>query len=68
MQFNYSELAGNATAVAISNAYYQDNRDASSAIARLGVQVGVDMAANILKEFSSDLNRKFSRKHRQDKP
>jgi hypothetical protein len=68
MQFNYSEFVGNSTAVAISNAYYQDNRDASSALVKLGVQVGVDLAANVLKEFSSDLNRKFSRKHRDDKP
>ena len=68
MVFNYSEFVGNSTAVAISTAYYQDNRDASSALVKLGGQVGVDMAANILKEFSSDLNRKFSRKHRDDKP
>jgi hypothetical protein len=68
MQFNYSEFVGNSTAVAISNAYYQDNRDASSALGKLGVQVGVDLAANVLKEFSSDLNRRFFRKHRDDKP
>jgi hypothetical protein len=68
MQFNYSEFVGNSTAVAISNAYYQDNRDASSALVKLGVQVGVDLAANVLKEFSSDLNRKVFRKHRDDKP
>jgi hypothetical protein len=67
-QFNYSEFVGNSTAVAISNAYYQDNRDVSSNISKLGVQVGVDMAANILKEFSSDLNRKFFHKHHGDKP
>ena len=64
MQFNYSELLGNSTAVAISNAYYQDNRDVSSALTKLASQIGVDMAANVLKEFSSDLNRKFFRKHR----
>jgi hypothetical protein len=63
MHFNYSEVLGNATAVAISNAYYQDNRDAGDAITKLGTQIGVDMAANVLKEFSSDLNRKFFRKH-----
>jgi len=68
MQFNYSEVLGNATAVAISNAYYQDNRDAASAISKLGTQIGVDMAANILKEFSSDLNRKFFHRHRDDQP
>jgi|HubBroStandDraft_6_1064221.scaffolds.fasta_scaffold167730_1 hypothetical protein len=63
MQFNYSEILGNSTAVAISNAYYQDNRDAGDAVTKLGTQIGVDMAANVLKEFSSDLNRKVFRKH-----
>lgn len=63
MQFNYSEILGNSTAVAISNAYYQDSRDATSALIKLGTQVGVDLAANVMKEFSSDLNRKFFRKH-----
>jgi hypothetical protein len=64
MHFNYSEVLGNSTAVAISTAYYRDNRDAGDAITKLGTQIGVDMAANVLKEFSSDLNRKFFRKHR----
>src|ERR1700720_224146 len=50
-QFNYSEVIGNATAVAISNAYYADNRTASNAVSSLSVQLGVDMASNILKEF-----------------
>lgn len=68
MQFNYSEIIGNSTAVAISNAYYQDNRDAASAAIKLGAQVGVDLTANILKEFSSDLNRKFFRKRRAGQP
>jgi len=59
-QFNYSEIGGNATAVAISNAYYQD-RSASNAASSLGVQIGVDAAANVLKEFWPDLHRKFSK-------
>jgi len=63
MQFNYSEIVGNSTAVAISTAYYRDNRDVGDAVTKLGTQIGVDMAANVLKEFSSDLNRKFFRKH-----
>jgi hypothetical protein len=63
MQFNYSELIGNSTAVAISSAYYVSNRTASDATSRLGMQLGVDMAANILKEFWPDLERKFRRKH-----
>lgn len=60
--FNFSEIAGNATAVAISNLYYTDNRTVSSGISKLGVQLGVDMASNVLKEFWPDLSRKFSRK------
>lgn len=63
-QFNYSELIGNSTAVAISNAYYSNNRTASNAVGKLGMQLGVDAAANVLKEFWPDLERKFSRKHR----
>jgi hypothetical protein len=59
--FNYSEVLGNSTAVAISNAYYPDNRTASDAVSKLGVQLGVDMAANILKEFWPDFTRKFTR-------
>ena len=66
MQFNYSEILGNATAVAISNAYYQNNRDASDALTKLGTQIGVDLAANVLKEFSQDLNRKLFRRHSND--
>jgi hypothetical protein len=65
-QFNYSEILGNSTAVAISNAYYQDNRDAASAVSKLGIQIGVDMAANILKEFWPDVDRTFFHKHHAD--
>jgi hypothetical protein len=59
-------VLGNSSAVAISNAYYKDNRSASNAVSSLGVQLGVDMAANVLKEFWPDLERKFKRKHHQD--
>jgi hypothetical protein len=65
-QFNYSEIVGNSTAVAISNAYYANNRTAGDAVSKLGTQLGVDMAANILKEFWPDLQRKFGRKHHED--
>ena len=65
-QFNYSEVIGNSTAVAISNAYYKDNRTASDGVSKLGMQLGVDMASNILKEFWPDLERKFRRRHTQD--
>ena len=62
-QFNFSEVIGNSTAVAISNTYYSDNRTAPDAISKLGTQLGVDMASNILKEFWPDIARKFRRKH-----
>ena len=63
-QFNYSEVLGNSTAVAISTAYYKDGRDPASAVSRLGIQLGVDMALNILKEFRPEIDRKlFKRSH-----
>jgi hypothetical protein len=65
-QFNYSEILGDSTAVAISMAYYKDNRTVSEGITGLGWQLGIDMAANVLKEFYPDLERKLARKHRRD--
>jgi hypothetical protein len=62
-QFNFSEVVGNSTAVAISEAYYPNNRTASDAVSKLGVQLAVDTASNVLKEFWPDLSRKFSRTH-----
>lgn len=60
--FNYSEILGNSTAVAISMAYYPDNRDASDAVGKLGTQLAVDAASNVLKEFWPEIQRKLSRK------
>ena len=65
-QLNYSEIVGNSAAVAISNAYYADNRTAHDAVSKLGLQIGVDMSSNILKEFWPEIRRKFPRKHRAD--
>jgi hypothetical protein len=65
MRFNFPETLGNATGVAISNVYYPDNRNASDAVTRFGIQIGVDIASNILKEFAPDLTGMFSRKHRE---
>ena len=60
-QFNYSEILGNSTAVAIGNAYYADNRTASDAVSKLSSQLAVDAASNILKEFWPEISRKFSK-------
>jgi hypothetical protein len=57
-QVNLSEIGGNATAVAISNAYNPDNRTAADAARKLGIQLGIDMLGNLLKEFAPDLSRK----------
>ena len=62
-QFNYSEIVGNSTSVAISQAYYVNNRNASDAAAKLGVQLGVDMTSNILKEFWPEIRRKLRPGH-----
>jgi hypothetical protein len=62
-QFNYSEVGGNSTAVAISMAYYPENRDAKDAVSKLGSQLAVDMVSNVLKEFWPDISRGVSHKH-----
>ena len=63
-QFNYSEIVGNSAAIGISYSYYADNRTLGDGLSKLSMQVGVDMASNILKEFWPDIARKFGRKHR----
>ena len=68
MEFNFSEIGGNATAVALSNVYYPGSHDVSTAVSKFGLQIGVDMLSNILKEFWPDLNRKFSRKEHATAP
>jgi hypothetical protein len=62
-QFNFSEVVGNSTAVAISETYYRDNRTAKDAGAELALQLGVDTLGNVLKEFWPDMARKLRRKH-----
>ena len=49
--FNWSEVAGDATAVAITQAYYPDGRSAGTAAGKLGIYVGLTAVSNILKEF-----------------
>jgi hypothetical protein len=57
-QANWSEWAGNATAVGISNAYYPGRHSLSSNLTKLALQVAVDAAANVVKEFAPDLRRR----------
>jgi len=61
--FNFSEWLGNASAVAISNAYYPDNRNFSANGTKLLMQVGTDAVSQVLKEFWPDIRRKVFHKH-----
>lgn len=65
-QFNYSEVIGNSTAVAISKAYYSDKRTATDAVSALGMQLGVDTASNVLKEFWPEVERMLKKRHRRE--
>jgi len=60
--FNFSEILGNSTAVAISNLYYTDTRDVKDNVQSVGVQVATDAFSNVLKEFWPDIKRKFFKK------
>jgi hypothetical protein len=67
-RFNFSEIVGNSTGVAISNAYYRDNRNVSDNVDKLVTSVGTDLFSNILKEFWPDFKHKFFKHHRSDQP
>jgi hypothetical protein len=55
--FNYSEWLGNASAVAISNAYYPGSLTFQANGAKLLMQVGTDAMSQVLKEFWPDIRR-----------
>ncbi len=67
--FNTPEFAGNAAAIAISNAYYPaDDRAFSPNINNWGVQMGLDALGNELKEFWPDVHnqiRKWRKRHQK---
>jgi hypothetical protein len=58
-RFNFSEVLGNATGTAISNAYYPDNRTAADNVEKLGMQIGIDAISQVLKEFWPDIKHKL---------
>jgi hypothetical protein len=65
-RFNYSEVLGNATAVAISNSYYPDNRTVGANVEKLGQQIGIDAISQVLKEFWPDIKRKVFQRHKDE--
>jgi len=58
-RFNYSEVLGNATAVAISNSYYPDGRNAVDNATKLAEQIGIDSVSQVLKEFWPDIKHRL---------
>jgi hypothetical protein len=66
LRFNFSEVLGNATAVAISNSYHPDGRTVEDNVLKLGEQIGIDAASQVLKEFWPDLKRKFFQHHKDE--
>jgi hypothetical protein len=61
--FNYSEVAGNAVAAAISNAYYPaSERTAGETGEKLTVQLASDSAFNVLLEFWPDMRHAIFKK------
>lgn len=61
-RFNYSEWLGNASSVAISNAYYPDGRNFEDNATKLLEQCGTDAISQVLKEFWPDIKRKLFHK------
>jgi hypothetical protein len=62
--FNIPEFAGNATAIAISNAYYPSaDRGVGSNFTDWGVQMGIDAFGNELKEFWPDVHGYLQKRH-----
>jgi hypothetical protein len=64
--FNFSEWGGNATAVAISNAYYPDTRDWNDNLQKLLIACATDAFSNVLKEFWPDVKRKLQHHRKED--
>jgi len=58
-RFNFSEVIGNASGTAISNAYYPDGRNVVDNVQKLGTQIGIDAISQVLKEFWPDVKRKL---------
>jgi hypothetical protein len=60
LQFNYSEIVGNAVAAGISNTYRpQDQRTFSNTLSVWGTDVMLNTICNVAKEFWPDIRRKI---------
>ena len=60
LQFNYSEIVGNAVAAGISNTYHpQSQRTLGNTVRVWGTDTMLNMMCNVAKEFWPDIRRKF---------
>ena len=58
-RFNFSEVLGNSTVIAITSAYYPESRRLGPAAERLGLQIGNDVISNLMTEFWPDVKRRL---------
>ena len=59
-QFNYSDVAGNGIAAAVSNLYHpSEDRSWSATLTRWGTQMMWDVLSDELKEFWPDIRRRI---------
>jgi hypothetical protein len=58
-RFNFSEILGNATGAAISNAYTPDQRTVGDNVETWWTQIGIDSVSQVLKEFWPDIKHKL---------
>jgi len=61
-QFNLSEILGNASAAAISNAYHPAPRTLGNNISIWWTQIGWDAASFELKEFWPDIKHRLRKR------
>jgi len=60
LQFNYSEIVGNAVAAGISNTYHpQDQRTLGNTLSVWGTDIMLNTVCNVAKEFWPDIRRKI---------
>ena len=60
LQFNYSEVVGNAVAAGIANTYHPPNqRTAGNTLGVWGNQIMLNTLCNVAKEFWPDIRRKL---------
>jgi hypothetical protein len=63
-RFNFSEVGGNLAAAYVSDLYYPGTHTFSGHLSQLALQLAIDSGSNLIKEFSPDLDRWVTRRHK----